>query len=147
MTTPKKPLSKTESAIQLGNVLKYAAGRGRGGTSKGVIAKAKKLLKVGEKTPKSIDPIKEVKKLQKKLDKNLKVSTKKAAKARKRIDKITRPKKRMRYSTRKTIENTALIAGGVGVGAALTGSMEVVRQGEKQRRSYKKMLKNQKGKK
>ncbi len=146
MTTPKKPLTKTESAIQLGNVLKYA-GRGRGGTSKGVIAKAKKLLKIGEKTPKTIDPIKEVKKLQKKLDKNLKVATKQAAKSRKQADKATRTKRTMKPSTRRAIENTALIAGGTAVGAALAGSMEVVRQGEKQRRSYKKMLKNQKGKK
>ena len=61
MTTPKKPLSKTESAIQLGNVLKYAAG-GRGG----------KLRKIGEKTTKSASPIKEVKKAKKSL-KNQKV--------------------------------------------------------------------------
>ena len=56
MTTPKKPLSKTESAIQLGNVLKYAAG-GRGG----------KLRKIGEKAIKSASPIKEVKKAKKSL--------------------------------------------------------------------------------
>ena len=61
MTTPKKPLSKTESAIQLGNVLKYAA-RGRGG----------KLRKIGEKATKSASPIKEVKKAKKSL-KNQKV--------------------------------------------------------------------------
>ena len=61
MTTPKKPLSKTESAIQLGNVLKYAAG-GRGG----------KLRKIGEKATKSASPIKEVKKAKKSL-KNQKV--------------------------------------------------------------------------
>ena len=52
MTTPKKPLTKTESAIQLGNVLKYAAGRGGGRT---------KLRKIGEKATKSSSPIKEVK--------------------------------------------------------------------------------------
>ena len=40
MTVPKKPLSKTESAIQLGNILKYAGGRGGGRT---------KLRKIGEK--------------------------------------------------------------------------------------------------
>ena len=62
MTTPKKPLSKTESAIQLGNVLKYAAG-GRGG----------KLRKIGEKATKSASPIKEVKKAKKSL-KNQKVN-------------------------------------------------------------------------
>ena len=62
MTTPKKPLSKTESAIQLGNVLKYAAG-GRGG----------KLRKIGEKAIKSASPIKEVKKAKKSL-KNQKVN-------------------------------------------------------------------------
>ena len=61
MTTPKKPISKTESAIQLGNVLKYAAG-GRGG----------KLRKIGEKAIKSASPIKEVKKAKKSL-KNQKV--------------------------------------------------------------------------
>ena len=55
MTTPKKPLSKTESAIQLGNVLKYAAGRGG------------KLRKIGEKATKSASPIKEVKKAKKSL--------------------------------------------------------------------------------
>jgi len=54
MTTPKKPLSKTESAIQLGNVLKYAAGRGGG-----------KLGKI--KVTKSASPIKEVKKAKKSL--------------------------------------------------------------------------------
>ena len=63
MTTPKKPLSKTESAIQLGNVLKYAAG-GRGG----------KLRKIGEKATKSASPIKEVKKAKKSL-KNQKVDS------------------------------------------------------------------------
>ncbi len=60
MTTPKKPLSKTESAIQLGNVLKYAAGR------------MGKLRKIGEKATKSASPIKEVKKAKKSL-KNQKV--------------------------------------------------------------------------
>ena len=55
MTTPKKPLTKTESAIQLGNVLKYAAGRGGGG----------KLKKI--KATKSASPIKEVKKAKKSL--------------------------------------------------------------------------------
>ena len=54
MTTPKKPLTKTESAIQLGNVLKYAAGRGGG-----------KLKKI--KATKSASPIKEVKKAKKSL--------------------------------------------------------------------------------
>ena len=44
MTTPKKPLSKTESAIQLGNILKYAGGRGGGRA---------KLRKIGEKATKS----------------------------------------------------------------------------------------------
>ena len=63
MTTPKKPLSKTESAIQLGNGLKYAAG-GRGG----------KLRKIGEKATKSASPIKEVKKAKKSL-KNQKVDS------------------------------------------------------------------------
>ena len=61
MTTPKKPLSKTESAIQLGNVLKYAAGR------------MGKLRKIGEKATKSASPIKEVKKAKKSL-KNQKVN-------------------------------------------------------------------------
>ena len=38
MTTPKKPLSKNESAIQLGNIHKYGAGAGgRGGASRGLI--------------------------------------------------------------------------------------------------------------
>ena len=60
MTTPKKPLSKTESAIQLGNVLKYAAGR------------MGKLRKIGEKATKSASPIKAVKKAKKSL-KNQKV--------------------------------------------------------------------------
>jgi hypothetical protein len=41
MTTPKKPLSKTESAIQLGNIYRFMA-RGRG----------RKLRKVGEKASK-----------------------------------------------------------------------------------------------
>ena len=50
MTTPKKPLSKTESAIQLGNILK-GGGRG-GGSKKSVIKKIKKLLKIGEKPSK-----------------------------------------------------------------------------------------------
>tara|TARA_R100001530_G_scaffold13212_2_gene12218 strand:+ start:692 stop:1078 length:387 start_codon:yes stop_codon:yes gene_type:complete len=43
MTTPKKPLSKTESAIQLGNILKFSA-RGGGGKIK--------LRKIGEKASK-----------------------------------------------------------------------------------------------
>jgi len=43
MTTPKKPLTKTESAIQLGNILKFA-GRGGGGKIK--------LRKIGEKASK-----------------------------------------------------------------------------------------------
>ena len=43
MTTPKKPLSKTESAIQLGNILKFGA-RGGGGKIK--------LRKIGEKASK-----------------------------------------------------------------------------------------------
>ena len=43
MTTPKKPPSKTESAIQLGNILKFA---GRGGGRK------IKLRKIGEKASK-----------------------------------------------------------------------------------------------
>lgn len=70
MAKPHKTLSKTESAIQLGNILKYGAG---GGTRKGLIAKAKKLLKIGEKTTKSTSPIKEVKKAKKSL-KNQKVN-------------------------------------------------------------------------
>ena len=42
MTVPKKPLTKNESAIQLGNVLKYAS---RGGSTKaGILSKIKKLL-------------------------------------------------------------------------------------------------------
>jgi hypothetical protein len=49
MTTPKKPLSKTESAIQLGNILKFA-GRGGGG----------KLRKIGQKPTKSSSKIGEV---------------------------------------------------------------------------------------
>ena len=48
MTTPRKPLSKTESAIQLGNILKG----GGGGSKKGIIKKIKKLLKIGEKPSK-----------------------------------------------------------------------------------------------
>ena len=63
MAKPHKTLSKTESAIQLGNVLKYAAG-GRGG----------KLRKIGEKATKSASPIKEVKKAKKSL-KNQKVDS------------------------------------------------------------------------
>ena len=59
MAKPHKTLSKTESAIQLGNILKYGAG---GGTKKGLIAKAKKLLKIGEKATKSSEPIKEINK-------------------------------------------------------------------------------------
>ena len=43
MTTPKKPPTKTESAIQLGNILKFA-GRGGGGKIK--------LRKIGEKASK-----------------------------------------------------------------------------------------------
>ena len=54
MTTPKKPLSKNESAIQLGNILKYGAGAGgRGGASRGLIKNLKKLLKIKPKTIKS----------------------------------------------------------------------------------------------
>ena len=68
MTTPKKPLSKTESAIQLGNVLKYAAG-GRGG----------KLRKIGEKAIKSASPIKEVKKAKKSLQNQKVVKPSKSA--------------------------------------------------------------------
>lgn len=46
MTTPKKPPSKTESAIQLGNMLKYA-GKG-GGTAKGLLNKVRReLRKIG----------------------------------------------------------------------------------------------------
>ena len=59
MAKPHKTLSKTESAIQLGNILKGGAG---GGTKKGLIAKAKKLLKIGEKATKSSEPIKEINK-------------------------------------------------------------------------------------
>ena len=50
MAKPHKTLSKTESAIQLGNILKGGAG---GGTKKGLIAKAKKILKIGEKASNS----------------------------------------------------------------------------------------------
>ena len=58
MTVPKKPLTKNESAIQLGNVLKYAS---RGGSTKaGILSKIKKLL-IKSKSTKSSSPIKEVK--------------------------------------------------------------------------------------
>lgn len=59
MTTPKKPLSKTESAIQLGNQMMGARG---GGTRAGLMKKFKKLLKIGEKQNKisSSSKIKEV---------------------------------------------------------------------------------------
>jgi len=64
MTTPKKPLTKNESAIQLGNVLKYAS---RGGSTKaGILSKIKKLL-IKPKPTKNSNPIKEVKKAKKSL--------------------------------------------------------------------------------
>ena len=64
MTVPKKPLTKNESAIQLGNVLKYAS---RGGSTKaGILSKIKKLL-IKSKPSKSSNPIKEVKKAKKSL--------------------------------------------------------------------------------
>ena len=64
MTTPKKPLTKNESAIQLGNVLKYAS---RGGSTKaGILNKIKKLL-IKPKPTKNSNPIKEVKKAKKSL--------------------------------------------------------------------------------
>ena len=64
MTVPKKPLTKNESAIQLGNVLKYAS---RGGSTKaGILSKIKKLL-IKPKPTKNSNPIKEVKKAKKSL--------------------------------------------------------------------------------
>jgi len=65
MTTPKKPLTKNESAIQLGNMLK--GGPRGGGSKKDFIKKIKKLLKIGEKPTKNSNPIKEVKKAKKSL--------------------------------------------------------------------------------
>jgi len=65
MTVPKKPLTKNESAIQLGNILK--GGPRGGGSKKSVIKKIKKLLKIGEKPSKNSNPIKEVKKAKKSL--------------------------------------------------------------------------------
>ena len=65
MTVPKKPLTKNESAIQLGNILK--GGPRGGGSKKSVIKKIKKLLKIGEKPTKNSNPIKEVKKAKKSL--------------------------------------------------------------------------------
>ena len=76
MTTPKKPLSQTESSIQLGNILKYGAG---GGTRKGLIAKAKKLLKIKPKATTSASPIKEVKKAKKSLQNQKVVKPSKSA--------------------------------------------------------------------
>ena len=68
MTTPKKPLSKTESAIQLGNILK-GGGRG-GGSKKSVIKKIKKLLKIGEK-PSKVSKSAKIKEVQTKEKKSL----------------------------------------------------------------------------
>ena len=48
MTTPKKPITKTESAIQLGNILKIGGPRG-GGSRKSIIRNFKNLLKIGRK--------------------------------------------------------------------------------------------------
>ena len=57
MTVPKKPLTKNESAIQLGNVLKYAS---RGGSTKaGILNKIKKLL-IKPKSTKSSSKVTEV---------------------------------------------------------------------------------------
>lgn len=67
MTTPKKPLSKTESAIQLGNILKFA-GRGGGG----------KLRKIGQKPTKSSSKIGEVQTRSKKSLQKQKVTKKDA---------------------------------------------------------------------
>ena len=69
MTTPKKPPTKTESAIQLGNILKFA-GRGGGGKIK--------LRKIGEKASKvsKTKKIGEVQTKQKKSTKNQKVTKK-----------------------------------------------------------------------
>ena len=50
MTVPKKPLTKNESAIQLGNILK--GGPRGGGSKKSVIKNLKKLLKIGKKPSK-----------------------------------------------------------------------------------------------
>ena len=84
MTTPKKPLTKNESAIQLGNILK-GGGRG-GGSKKGIIRKIKKLLKIGEKPSKvsRSAKIKEVQIREKKSLKNQKpdLSAKKPVKKR-----------------------------------------------------------------
>ena len=73
MTTPKRPLSQTESSIQLGNILKYGAG-GRGGASGGIIKNIKKLLKIKPKATTSSSPLTEVKKAKKSL-KNQKVDS------------------------------------------------------------------------
>jgi len=67
MTTPKKPLSKTESAIQLGNILK---GGGGGGSKKGIIKKIRKLLKIGEK-PSKVSKSAKIKEVQTKEKKSL----------------------------------------------------------------------------
>ena len=72
MAKPHKTLSKTESAIQLGNILKYGAG-GRGGASGGIIKNIKKLLKIKPKATTSASPITEVKKAKTSL-KNQKVN-------------------------------------------------------------------------
>ena len=71
MTVPKKPLTKNESAIQLGNVLKYAS---RGGSTKaGILNKIKKLL-IKPKSTKSSSKVTEVQTRPKKSLQNQKVN-------------------------------------------------------------------------
>ena len=107
MTTPKKPPTKTESAIQLGNILKFA-GRGGGG----------KLRKIGQKPTKSSDPIKEVKKLKKSLQKQQKAATKASTKQRKKYEKLSKVKRGLKPQTKRNIEKAVVLTTASAAGLA-----------------------------
>ena len=77
MSKPKKPLTKTESAIQLGNVLKF--GTGGGGTLKSIFKTSarvlKRALKIKSKPTSSATKVKEVQTKPKKSLQNQKPDT------------------------------------------------------------------------
>ena len=94
MSKPKKPLTKTESAIQLGNVLKF--GTGGGGTLKSIFKTParvlKRALKIKSKPTSSATKVKEVQTKPKKSLQNQKpdLSAKKEVPTRAVINKIVR---------------------------------------------------------
>ena len=126
MTVPKKPLTKNESAIQLGNILK--GGPRGGGSKKSVIKKIKKLLKIGEKPSKNSNPIKEVKMSKKSLQKQQKVATKEATKQRKKYEKLSKVKQGLKPQTKRNIEKAAILTTATAAGVAGAAAHNYIRK-------------------